>query len=329
MYCSQCGTEVWRSDNFCRACGTALAVTATYFPVTRRKFIFMNLITWNLYTLYWFWKNWRYVKDRDSSSILPWARALFAPLWYYALLAAIRRHHFRGPSRLSSFFLGAVPYFLTLFLANLPDPYWLLSLLAFVPLLPAVSQINHLNRKSSWLLQRNSQYRAWQLAVTPLSVALLLFTFAYASSFIPGVDPVAGSRLWKKDVRFIESLGLLDDGEPILVYYSHDPFSFRGDGNIVTDRQLISYATDETGETEFWNARYDEIVSVHVFYTESFWDDTEIVVCVDDDWLLLFAGDKGPGRNPLVQEIEKHVDKDSLFVHPWDDDVDCEDYSSS
>lgn len=289
----------------------------------------MNVITWNLYTLYWFWKNWRYIKERDRSSILPWARALFSQLWYYALLSDIRRHHTCGPSRLSAIALGAVPYFLTIFLGALPAPYWLLSVLAFVPLLPAVSQINLLNRRSLWSIRRNSQYRGWHFAVTPVSLALLVFTFAYSINFIPGVTPLSGSRLWQKDIRFIKSLGVLDEDEPILVFYSNDPLSFRGDGNIVTDRQLISYTTDETGETDHWNARYDEIVSVHVFYADSLWDDTEIVVCVEDDWILLFAGAMGPGQNLLVTEISKHVDKGSLFVHPWDADVDCADFSSS
>jgi hypothetical protein len=54
-------------------------LAAVYDPVSLTKFIVLSLLTGGIYELYWFYKTWRFVRDRDSSTIMPFWRALFSP----------------------------------------------------------------------------------------------------------------------------------------------------------------------------------------------------------------------------------------------------------
>lgn len=326
MYCSNCGAEVSSTDIFCSACGFHLADTKKYFPVTLLKFIVLSVSTFNIYLLYWFWKNWRYVKERDKSSIIPWARSLFSIIWYYFLLADIYKHQDKGKLRLGFLPVLAFAYFLLVAgTSKLPDPYWLISLLSFVPLLPAVIQIKAINGEISWALQRNSAFQGRHFVLVPVGLAAVLFVSAGATNFIPNGTPITGDKLWEKDVQFIRALGVLDDDEPILVYYSSGVLSYKEDGNILTDRRLLSYTAGEPGETIYWSATFDEIFSVHIFYSDSIWNETEILVCAKNSWFKLFAGSEGKGKNRFVGEIVQRVGLGRMHTHAYDAAVECED----
>ncbi len=118
---------------------------------------------------------------------------------------------------------------------------------------------------------------------------------------------------------------MLDDGEPVLLYYSQGLFSHKEDGNIVTDRRLFSYTAGEFGGTIYWSATYDEIVSVHIVYSDSFWNDTTVLVCADDVWFILFAGSEGKGENQMVSEIVRRVGPSRVQTHAYGTEVACED----
>ena len=158
-----------------------------------------------------------------------------------------------------------------------------------------------------------------------MGLAFALVVSASTTNIIPGVTAVTGEKLWQKDVQFVQDLGVLDDGEPILVYYSMGLFSHREDGNIVTDRRLLSYAAGEGGETIYWSATYDEIISVHIFYSDSFWSETEVLACTEDAWFGLFAGSEGKGENLMVSEIVRRVGPGRVYTHAYDTEVACED----
>src|SRR4051812_24345977 len=51
-----------------------------YHHVSPVKFIIYSICSLGLYNTYWFYKNWRYVRDRDGSNIRPFWRAIFSPI---------------------------------------------------------------------------------------------------------------------------------------------------------------------------------------------------------------------------------------------------------
>jgi hypothetical protein len=51
--------------------------TPIYFPVSITKLVVMSLFTCGLYQILWFYKNWRLIKNREHSDIMPVWRSIF------------------------------------------------------------------------------------------------------------------------------------------------------------------------------------------------------------------------------------------------------------
>ena len=51
--------------------------TQGFYVVSLRKFYLLSLLTVDLYFVYWFYRNWRIIKDRTGESMWPAMRGLF------------------------------------------------------------------------------------------------------------------------------------------------------------------------------------------------------------------------------------------------------------
>jgi hypothetical protein len=58
-----------------------------YIPVSR--LIFMSIVSFSVYEVYWIYKNWRYVKERDNLDISPFWRGWFGIFYCHSLLRRI------------------------------------------------------------------------------------------------------------------------------------------------------------------------------------------------------------------------------------------------
>jgi hypothetical protein len=64
----------------------------SFFAVSVWKMCVMSFATFGTYGLYWFYKNWQLVREREHSDILPFWRAFFGIFFCYPLLVRIRDH---------------------------------------------------------------------------------------------------------------------------------------------------------------------------------------------------------------------------------------------
>lgn len=158
--CSRCGTFACAScllkspadAAVCSRCvarvGVSYAAGAHYHVVPRWRFFLMNVLSFNLYEIYWFYKCWAYVKEREQSSIWVFPRALFARLTYASLLTHLNTHsrlEASPPLKPLSQTLAA-GFLLSYFLTRLPEPWFLIAVfVAPLLVLPAVSRIEALN----------------------------------------------------------------------------------------------------------------------------------------------------------------------------------------
>jgi len=120
-----------------------------YSPVRIGKFVILSLVTFGLYPFVWFYRNWRYIKTSEGTSIWPWARALFYPFWYYPML---KRLDVQGKGLLAAALLILLGGRIGIADSYYPFDFFLLflasTLLAVLPLVPAVKAINDLNERS-------------------------------------------------------------------------------------------------------------------------------------------------------------------------------------
>jgi hypothetical protein len=147
-----------------------------YFPVSLMKLTVMSICTFGLYQLYWFYRNWRLIKEREEIGIAPVFRAYFASLFCYALFMRIQddAEAQELPITLAAGFLAAGWIVLTLLVA-LPDPYWLITFLSVIFLLPVQSAVNDINREMNPKHDPNSHFSWWNMAIAAIGGILLVF----------------------------------------------------------------------------------------------------------------------------------------------------------
>src|SRR6185437_9327435 len=112
-------------------------VAPVFFAVSMLKYVVMSIATFGLYQLYWFYMNWKLIKERESTDIQPFWRAVFAVFFCYQCFSRIReyQHPAVAVARLPVGALATCWIILTL-LWRLPDPYWWPSALSFLVILP-------------------------------------------------------------------------------------------------------------------------------------------------------------------------------------------------
>jgi len=108
------------------------------------KFIALSLITVGLYNFWWIYKSWRFIRDQEKSEILPAFRTIFSlffliPL-FNRILKLAKRSGYEPNYPSIILFIG---FLLVSFLAYLPEPYFLFSLVGFVFLIPPFKAIKY------------------------------------------------------------------------------------------------------------------------------------------------------------------------------------------
>ena len=155
-----------------------------FFTTSTTKLVLMSICTLLVYQLYWFYQNWRLIKNRSRPDIMPFWRAVFSPLWAYKCFEEIRdtaNEHGVEPLR-AAFGLG-VFYFGLSALSKLPAPYWIVCFLNVVPLIPANRAAARLNQHiapDSW---ENSRFSLWNWAA--LVLGGLIVAASVLGAFLP------------------------------------------------------------------------------------------------------------------------------------------------
>ncbi|HAJ57511.1 MAG TPA: hypothetical protein DCL35_07060 [Candidatus Omnitrophica bacterium] len=155
------------------------AVGAPFFAVSKKKLIVMSIFTVGFYEIFWFYKNWRFLKEKYGAKVIPGLRAWFAIFFCNGLFRVIKKYAQQHglnadykPVQLT------VCFILLLAASKLPDPFWLAGFLSFVPLLPVQKAINDLNAKINPGEEINSKFSGWNILGIVLGAIFLIFIIA-------------------------------------------------------------------------------------------------------------------------------------------------------
>ena len=278
----------------------AHGVPSHYHHVAVWKFALLSILTVGTYDIIWFYKNWKFIKERDGSDIMPFWRAIFGVLWCFPLAKDIRQH---SPEPAPGY-LGALPLaYLAFHLCwKLPEPWWLISMFSFIPLAVLVLQVHRINSTRG---SRAPYYGRIGLgAVTGMVVGALVLVMAVASSFhwIVPSRVVTGEEIRPADLRFLRAEGMLEDGELPLYFYSIGIFSVADEGNLLTDRRVVSYfrLPFESARLLISSATFEEIHQIETTYSDSALEDSEVFVQTsadaDDGFYLSLSSEEGGDR---------------------------------
>lgn len=140
-----------------------------YFVVSRWKLALMSLATLGLYERYWMYKNWKYIKQRDRSNIMPFWRSAFALLWIFELSKKMQEHcteksvepDFDAKSiwgLYSAFFVAS----------KFPGAFSLISFLGFLSLFALQSTAVKLNQVLEATNNRHYSFGMWNYIILSL-----------------------------------------------------------------------------------------------------------------------------------------------------------------
>ena len=155
-----------------------------FFSASPFKVTVMCLATLGFYQIYWFYKNWKLIKEREKTEIMPFWRAVFSV--FYCASCFNRIGAMGGSlglgSSINAGILSAVWILLTI-AQRLPDPYWLVSFLSFLCLLPVQSLANSINSSVSPDFRPNERFTGWDIPIVIFGG--LLFILLLGATFFP------------------------------------------------------------------------------------------------------------------------------------------------
>lgn len=56
-----------------------------FFPVSIVKLIVLDTLFFGIYAIFWMFMNWKYLKEKHEVNCLPGVRAIFSPIFFFAL----------------------------------------------------------------------------------------------------------------------------------------------------------------------------------------------------------------------------------------------------
>jgi hypothetical protein len=158
--------------------------TPMYFPVSTLKLVVMSTCTFGIYELYWFYKNWSLIREREKVEMMPFWRACFAHFFCYSLFKKIQGNA-DSQGLQTSIEPGplAAGWIVFTFLSKLPDPYWLISFFAVAFLVPVQSAVNQVNAIANPNHDRNRAFS--KLNIVGVVIGGLLLALVLAGTFLP------------------------------------------------------------------------------------------------------------------------------------------------
>ncbi|WP_148707076.1 hypothetical protein [Marinobacter sp. F3R11] len=278
-----------------------------YFPVTPWKFCLMSICTLGLYEFYWSYKNWQYIKTRDGSGIRPVWRSVFYPFWYYAFLSDLARNHApEGISNKAYMVVLAIGLLILSYIWKAPDPYWLLSIFTFVPMLPAVFAISKINGARPEVKKR-AGHKPLNFVAYLIGGPIMVFSILLSIGFFPSTMVVTGDSLWERDLRYLRNQEILAEDEDIIYFYSGGVLSIKEDGQFISEDYVTSYGMDpEDGIVYSAFAAYEDIERVDVKWSTSLLEDTVITISdVYGNEFELWVSSESGGDKKFVKELKR------------------------
>ncbi len=266
-----------------------------YYPVSRRKMLILSLATGGIYTSYWIYRNWKYVKQTEQLGIMPIARGIFSAFWYYPLfshLVADSKARF-AKNTIMPMGIGVVAAIL-FFIANYSyntDNWYLVGMLASpILLFPMLSYIIGLNGRDSHAYIANSKWKARHSVISLLFLPWIFFAVGKDLAILPSGKVLMGEQLFQRNIDFMNDNNIVKDNEDILMFYSDGLISYEDDGNGFTRSSVFSYWNEE-GELNIKTADFVDVKNLKVEYGNDTDEQTVITVELNDEsqFLLIIS----------------------------------------
>jgi len=194
--CPYCAKEILTDAVRCSYCGMSLDKQALHpissVPTVQQfsnvqpiwHFSSLYIFSFGLYSVYWFYKNWKFIKERNKLNISPFWRAIFHGIFAYSLFKKILvQAKEKGYTENYSPGFLTILYIIIVLLRRLPEPYWLISFFSIVPLTMVINALNYHWRQEQPNLKERTNFSGKETAL--LVIGGILWIFALVGLFFP------------------------------------------------------------------------------------------------------------------------------------------------
>jgi len=280
-----------------------LTPAVAYHHVAPLKFAILSVATLGLYEMFWFYQNWKYVRQRDASQIRPFWRAVFSPLWCFSLARDLGNHDDRWTTARAG--MVAAAYASLVLASRLPDPWWLLTIGTFLPLLALVSAIHAVNTDRGVKSPYYARFGAGPLAAVLVGAPFLALAVLLSLNVLPATQVVDGPDLPSWHRNYLRAEQILENTEMVQHFYSAGFFSIKDDGNLLTDQRIISYWRDpDSRELVVASARYEDIQDLQLERGDALTDSTLTVVHHDGSEFILILSTEADGDQRCLETAQ-------------------------
>ena len=155
-----------------------------FFPVSILKLIVMSVCTFGIYEIYWYYKNWQFIKERENLDIMPIWRAAFAYFFCYSFFRKVQTTASSlGLTRSIAAEPLALGWIVVALLWLLPDPYSLITHFSVLFLIPVQILANEINAKLSLGHDENGRFTVWNIVA--IVFGGMLFLLVVFGTFVP------------------------------------------------------------------------------------------------------------------------------------------------
>src|SRR5690606_7600414 len=131
----------------------------------------------------------------------------------------------------------------------------------------------------------------------------------------PDTAVVDANKIRLKDLDLLVTEGILKEEEKVELFYSAGLTSIIEDGNILTDRRVISYELVD-GELLIYSAKFAEIANIVIIQEGDYLNDTIIEIWkLDNNGFRLFLSTESDGDKRFIDEIKRKVNLTSNKQH--------------
>ena len=284
-----------------------------YYPVTLPKFIILWIASLGFYPMYWFYRNFRYIRDQQKSAIMPTPRGIFYYFWYFNLWQTLQQDN-ADRHEVSHLPPKAVAVTLAIlfFIMGIGSRHTMLGIpcltLSALLCLPLANYILFINRESPEAIHHFSRWRLRHILLVILSTPLLTLGIAQEFGAIPNSAVIDGDRLWQRDIKQLQRHNIIEPGDDIQYFYSDAFLSIMDDGNGITQRHVFSYWKEQDSSISVETAAFEDIAEFNVTQGNSLGENTLIDIKRKDgsDFILFLATDER-GDKRFIKALQARI----------------------
>jgi hypothetical protein len=189
--------------------------------------------------------------------------------------------------------------------SRLSDPWWLLTLGTFLPLLALVSTIQAVNRERGVKSPYYARFGLGPVAACLVGAPFLALAVLLSLNVLPATRVIDGPELPSWHRNYLRAEKIVEDTEVVQHFYSAGVFSIKDDGNLLTDQRVISYWRDpDSHALQVASARYEDIQDLQLERGDALTDSTMTVVHQDGSEFILLLSTEAEGDQRCLETAQ-------------------------